>query len=247
MIADSVALKDKVEQLDMLISAQKQQYETILAKQEEILAITQKLNWLADEQLRRQNELEELKRDLIPIANQFVKLSIDELADIGSDFKLDDLLFLFKRLLRDTNLLINLLDRLEATVELVDESQRITKQVFSKAVNELDRLERMGYFRFAQEGWKIFEKIVTEFSEEDIRALGENIVTILTTIKNLTQPEIMTLTNKALSAVIYDPQPMEDPSLVSLLKDLSNPKVRRGLSRMINLLKVIADQPNSNK
>ena len=44
--------------------------------------------------------------DAIPVVNHMVKLSIDELAEIGTDFQLEDLTFLLKRVLRDTRLLV---------------------------------------------------------------------------------------------------------------------------------------------
>jgi len=207
----------------------------------------EKLDYLTqqyEERLRRQDELNELKQDLVPIANHMIKLSIDELAEIGTDFQAEDLLFLIKRLLRDTHLLVGLLDRLESVVELADETSRIGQQVFNQAVYSLDRLEREGYFTFAQGGWRIVERIVNEFSEEDIDALGENIVTILTTVRNLTQPEIMNMTNNALNAIQDEPTPAGDVSMWALLRDLNDPKVRKGMARLMNMLKVIADQPD---
>lgn len=207
----------------------------------------EKLDYLTqqyEERLRRQDEFNELKQDLVPIANHMIKLSIDELAEIGTDFQAEDLLFLIKRLLRDTHLLVGLLDRLESVVELADETSRIGQQVFNQAVYSLDRLEREGYFTFAQGGWRIVERIVNEFSEEDIDALGENIVTILTTVRNLTQPEIMNMTNNALNAIQDEPTPAGDVSMWALLRDLNDPKVRKGMARLMNMLKVIADQPD---
>ena len=44
-------------------------------------------------QQRRQQEFDELKQDMIPIANHMIKLSIDELADVGQEFEVEDLLF----------------------------------------------------------------------------------------------------------------------------------------------------------
>jgi len=210
--------------------------------------LTPKLNYLIDQfelQLKHQEELNELKDDLIPVANHMIKLSIDELADIGNEFQAEDLLFLIKRLLRDTHLLVSLLDRLEAGVDLIEETQQIGQGVFNQAVVTLDRLERSGYFNFAREGWKVVDRIVTEFSEEDIQALGENVVTIINTVKNLTQPEIMSLTNNALKAFQEEPVTEKDISMFALLRDLSDPQVRRGLARLINLIKVIADQPEN--
>jgi len=210
--------------------------------------LTPKLNYLIDQfelQRKHQEELNELKVDLIPVANHMIKLSIDELADIGNEFQAEDLLFLIKRLLRDTHLLVSLLDRLEAGVDLIEETQQIGQGVFNQAVITLDRLERSGYFNFAREGWKVVDRIVTEFSEEDIQALGENIVTIINTVKNLTQPEIMSLTNNALKAFQEEPVTDKNISMLALLRDLSDPQVRRGLARLLNLVKVIADQPEN--
>jgi uncharacterized protein YjgD (DUF1641 family) len=150
---------------------------------------------------------------------------------------------MLKRLLRDTRLIVDGLDRLESMAELFDETQLLSKQVFNHAVATLDRLEQDGYFTFARSGWRIIERIITEFGEEDIDALGDNIVTILTTVRNLTQPEIMAMTNNALGALQTDVPGDEVPSVWVLLRDLSDPKVRRGMARLLNMVKVLADQP----
>ena len=54
----------------------------------------------AEIEQRRRRELDELKADLMPIGNQLVQLTINELAEIGTEFELEDLLFLLKRVLR---------------------------------------------------------------------------------------------------------------------------------------------------
>ena len=193
-------------------------------------------------QQRRQQEFDELKQDMIPIANHMIKLSIDELADVGQEFEVEDLLFLLKRVMRNTHLILSMFDRFEALMGITDEVELLGKQVFSTTVETLDQLERDGYFAFAQEGWKIMERIVTEFSEEDVSALGDNIVTILNTVRNMTQPEIMTLANNAVGAIREDIPETETASIWTLLRELSSPKVRRGMARMINLLKTLDEQ-----
>ena len=52
----------------------------------------------AESQQRRVREFDELKADLIPIGNQLIHLTINELEEIGTDFELEDLLFLLKRI-----------------------------------------------------------------------------------------------------------------------------------------------------
>lgn len=245
---DLTLLHQKIDTLTQVIQNQQERLEILEGNGNGYLH--NKLDYLVDqmqEYWRRQESMEELRNDLVPIVNHAVKLSINELAEIGSDFELEDLLFLLKRVLRDTHMLVDLLNRLEGTVELFDDVQEIGNQAFHQAVITLDRLEREGYFSFAQGAWHIFEKIVNEFSEEDVNALGENIVTILKTVRNLTQPEIMSLTNQALEAVRVTPESEGDVTVWNLMKDLSDPKVRKGMARLLNLLKVLADQPNIQK
>jgi uncharacterized protein YjgD (DUF1641 family) len=212
----------------------------------DLALLHQKIDYLTEQmeaQAKRQQELEELKQDLIPIANHMVKLSIDELAEIGRDFRSEDLLFLLKRLLRNTQGLLSLMDRMESILGLAEDANRIGKEVFAVSVETLDRFEREGYFAFMREAWFILEKIVTEFSEEDVRALGENIVTILSTVRNMTQPEVLSLANNALGVIRSEPVSEETPSTLALVRALSDPQVRKGLARMINLLRIFADQP----
>jgi len=83
---------------------------------------------------------------------------------------------------------------------------------------ELDRLEREGYFGFARAGWSVAERAVKEFDAEDLEAAG----------------------NRMIEA--FKEKPPESVSVFALLRALGNPKVRRGMYRSLNLLKVIGDQ-----
>ena len=205
-----------------------------------------RLTEMVEAQYRRQLQIEELAQEVLPIANHAVKLTIDELDEIGGEFQIEDLLYLLKRLLRDTRMLIKLLDRLEAISQLGDEVELLGKQVFNNVVEALDRMEREGYFVFAQGGWRIVQKIVTEFTEDDVNALGDNIVTILKTVRNMTQPEIMALANNAIDAIRQDDSGEENVSIWWLIREMGDPKVRRGLARTLNIVKALADQPDTS-
>jgi uncharacterized protein YjgD (DUF1641 family) len=244
MDGDLALLHEKIDLLTATVEAQRQRLEILeTSANGQLMAKLDYLVAQAEAQRRFQDEMEELKNDVVPIANHMIKLTIDELAEVGSEFQVEDLLFLLKRLLRDTHLIVNGLDRLESIADLFDETQLLSKQVFNQVVVALDRMEHEGYFTFARGSWRIAERIVNEFGEEDIDALGDNIVTILTTVRNLTQPEMMAMTNNALGALQTDVPGVENPSLLALLRDLSDPKVRRGMARLLNMVKVLADQP----
>jgi len=214
----------------------------------DLALINEKLDYLT-EQLELQNKqkegMNELMQDAIPVVNHMIKLSIDELAEIGSDFQLEDLLFLLKRILRDTHMLVGLLDQVEAVADLAEEGQVMGKRIFHQVTMELDRLEREGYFGFARAGWEIMERIVAEFSEEDVHALGDNIVTILTTVRNMTQPEIMALANNAVGALQDETLEVKPVSTFGLLRELSKPETRIGMARLLNLVKALANSPQN--
>jgi uncharacterized protein YjgD (DUF1641 family) len=250
MDSDVSLLHQKIDTLTALVTAQQERIQALEEATNGQGSLHAKLDYLVSKmeiQAQRQQEFDDLKNDVIPIANHLIKLSIDELAEVGTEFSLEDLLFLVKRLLRDTHLLVDLLDRIEGMVELSDELQVMTRQIFHQTSLELDRLERKGYFSFARSSWGILERIVQEFDEDDVNALGDNIVTILATVRNLTQPEIMSMTNNALQALQETPVSEKNVSIFSLVRDISDPKVRQGLARLLNLVRVLADQPNISK
>ncbi|MBI4762050.1 MAG: DUF1641 domain-containing protein [Chloroflexota bacterium] len=186
----------------------------------ELAQINQKLDYLMaqfEAQRESQQAMRELMDDAVPIVNHVIKLSIDELAEVGNDFQLGDLLFLVKRLLRDTRLLVGLLDQLESMAELAEEGQRMGKRIFHQVTMELDRLEREGYFGFARAGIKIADRLVHDHKPEELEALGNRLAEALKT------------------------EPPKKVSLFALLKAMGDPKVRRGLYRSLNLLKAIGD------
>lgn len=170
-----------------------------------------------------------------------MKLSIEELAEIGNDFETDDLLFLLKRLLRDTHLLVGMLGQLESLVELGDEANRLIQPIFNQTVEGLNELEQKGYFAFLRGLTYVADRVVTEFNEQDVRELGDNIVTILTTVRHMTQPQVLSFANSLIQTAVEEPVE-EGVSTWRLLRELGDPKVRRGMARMLNIVKSMADQ-----
>jgi uncharacterized protein YjgD (DUF1641 family) len=220
----------------------------LTALHQKIDLLTGQVSYLTEQleaQHNRQLEMVELRKDFMPIANDMVRIAIDELADIGNDFQAEDLLFLLKRVLRNTNNFITMLDRLEGVMGLADETKLLGHQVFDTTVETLAELEQKGYFDLLRGLGYITERIVDEFGEDDVRALGDNIVTILTTVKNMTQPEVLSIANQAVEAIQDQPSDQEITTW-GLIREFSDPKVRKGMARMLNLVKAMADQPTIN-
>jgi uncharacterized protein YjgD (DUF1641 family) len=83
------------------------------------------------------------------------------------------------------------------------------------------------------------DRIVTSFTEEDVRQLGENIVLILQTVKEMTQPQIMTMLRQT-AHVVNDEEPV-DTSLFGIVRQLNDPAVKRGLAKTLQVLKSVAE------
>jgi uncharacterized protein YjgD (DUF1641 family) len=198
-----------------------------------------------EQQQKQQQALDEFKADMIPIANHMIKLSIDELADIGNEFRAEDLLFLLKRVLRDTHLLIRMMDYLEGAMGFADEIELLGKQVFNRTVEKLDEMEHKGYFALANQGMNMLDQMVSEFSEEDPQALADNMAIILKTVRNMTQPDIMALLNRTVDVMRQEQSPNAVPSAFSLLRQMGDPQLRAGMARLINMLKTLGAQPGA--
>ena len=105
-------------------------------------------------------------------------------------------------------------------------------------------LEERGYLDFARGGAGVLDTVVTSFGGDDVRALGDNIVLILQTLKELTQPEILNLLRRtAVAAHAHegDALPDDPPSTFDLLRQLRDPEVRRGLNRVLEIVKSVGE------
>ena len=205
-------------------------------------ALTEQMAFLAEEarqQQRRRQEWDELKNDLTPVASEMYRLTVQQLDEVDQYVQLEDGLRLLKRLMRNTRNLEQMLDQFESFGLMWQDVNPLTQEAFLTLMGRLDEMERKGYFSFMRGGMGIMDEIVTSFTEEDVRQLGENVVLILRTVKEMTQPEIMTMMQR--TAVSLQEEPVENVSLMGILRQLNDPAVKRGLSKTLNVLKTVSE------
>jgi uncharacterized protein YjgD (DUF1641 family) len=191
---------------------------------------------------RQRQERAELVRDVTPIANQAFHIAIEQLEEVQEYVDLADLLRLLKRLLRNARNLERMLDQLEAVSDLANTLGPLTDQAFEKSVDALAEMERKGYFAFARGGAHILDALVTSFSEDDVRRLGDNIVLIVNTVKDMTQPEIMGFVRNTLLLAEQELDRPLDISTLGLVRQMGDPRVRRGLALTLRVLQAIGAQ-----
>jgi len=196
---------------------------------------------------RQRAERAELMRDLTPIVNDAYRLTVEQLEEVEQYVDLNDLLRLLKRLLRNGRNFDNLLDQIESALDLVETVGPLSDEAFGKAVDTLEQMERKGYFLFARGGMQIVDNIVTSFGEEDVRLLGDNVVLILRTIKEMTQPEVMNFVRNTVEIIDREKDQPVQTSLVALWRQLQDPNVRRGLAISMRVLRTIGVQTGNGR
>ena len=229
------------------------QTQTLVELNQKVDALTTQLSVLTEyveDQRRRQRELDDLKADLTPIAMEAYQVAVEQFSELEPYVQLEDLLYLVKRVARNTRNIEMVLDQVESLSDLVKDAAPIVNDAVLMAVEQMDTMERRGYFRLAKEGQVVLDNIVDAFGPEDVRQLGNNVVTILTTVKQMTQPEIMgMMQNLAGSMRTAESQPQEvSTSMWSLLKQFRDPQTRRGLAITLGMLRAVGSEtpPASN-
>jgi uncharacterized protein YjgD (DUF1641 family) len=135
-----------------------------------------------------------------------------------------------------------ILDQLESLADLAQTLGPLADEAFIKVVDGLSAWEQKGYFGFARSGMGVLDNIVANFSSEDVDRLGDNVVLILNTVKDMTQPEIMNFVHNTFLAAESDISQPVDISYTSLFRQLRDPETRRGLALTLRVLHGIGAQ-----
>jgi len=209
-------------------------------------ALTLQVQFLADEaveQRRRRIAMEELQADLTPIATSAIGNAAVALDQAGIDG--GDLVSLAVRVAENADLLERAVAQLESINDLVVDVMPIVKQGIELAIEKAAQLEEAGYFEFAKAGIGVIDRIVTGYSKEDVEALADNVVQMLDIVKDLTQPDMLAVTQRMLDVVhkqaeISGETVTEPPSLFALAGKVRDPEVRMGIGRALDTLKAVA-------
>jgi tRNA 2-thiouridine synthesizing protein E len=106
------------------------------------------------------------------------------------------------------------------------------------ATESLDSLEKQGVFAFGRELLEVGKKVVQHYSADDVRALGDSVVSILDTVRALTQPEVLNIASEA-SEVLQHSESAKPVGLFGMMRATRNEDVGRGISVMLEVMKKV--------
>lgn len=222
---------------------------TLLEINQKLDALTAQVAFLAEQarlSAQGREATDDLVQTVVPIARDVMALASTELEEVQEYVEIADLVRLLKKLARHLPQIEMLLDQIDSVTDLLEILGPMLKEGMTLATNSLGDLERKGYVNFVQGGMRLADNVVTSFTREDVDRLGDNVVLILNTVKELTQPEIMTFVRNTLQVAEREIEKPVDTGYSALISQFRDPAVRRGLALTMRILKVVGDQAAPN-
>ncbi|MFT7580215.1 MAG: TusE/DsrC/DsvC family sulfur relay protein [Myxococcota bacterium] len=106
------------------------------------------------------------------------------------------------------------------------------------AVETMQGLEDAGYFTFGSELLSVVDRIVRAYGADDVRRLGDQIVGILDTVRNVTQPDMLKMVNDVVEAV-HDADTADPKGMWGLARAGKDKDVRKGIGLFVAILKQV--------
>ena len=189
----------------------------------------------------------ELTNDAMPIAHTAIGTVTSELEQLGLTG--EDVLTFARTAAEALPTITKAMAMLETASELAETVVPMAEPAFHKVTTLAADLDEKGYFGLASQAVGIADRVATSFTEADVEALGDNVVLILNTVKDMTQPEVMHLLSRTMHTVAEEEHRTADevPSTIGLLREMRDPQVRLGLAKVMHMLKAVGEEDQSEK
>ena len=213
--------------------------------QKQIDTINHKLDLLLDyvnQQRLRNESTQDLIDDLGIVGKDLYDTAVKELDNQKVEIDPDSIKVFAIKLIKNVDNFHQMLELFESMNDLVKDARPIANEVIIDLSKKMHELDQKGYFEFFKEAGNIFDNVVSHFSADDVRQLADNIVTILETIKNLTQPDMLSAINNA--STVFKSMEMKDVpeySLFKALRELRSPEMKKGIGFMVNFLRNLSE------
>lgn len=166
---------------------------------------------------------------VVELENQQVEIDIEEIKKIGVG------------LLHNIENMGVMLNMFESVVDFSKDAGPLVRESIIDLTKRLNEMEQKGYFEFFAEASRVVDNVIQAFSKEDVAQLADNIVTILNTVKSLTQPDMMKAFDNALKA--YNSMEMEtipEYSIFKLIREINKPEMKKAMGFMVTFMKNIS-------
>lgn len=199
-----------------------------------------------NQQRLKSGAVDDLMSDVSIIGKDLYESVVFELENQAVEIDPEELQILGIKLIKNVKNFNTILELLESITDFAKDASPIVNEMIIDFTKKISVFEQKGYFEFFIELSKVFDKIVTKLSPEDIKQLANNVGVILEIVKNFTQPETLNLLNKTL--ITFNDVVREDIpkySMWKLFKEMRSSEMKQTLGFMIAFIKNFSNSNNT--
>ena len=212
--------------------------------QEQISELNRKMDMIlesVEQQKRNREEFDDLVSDLNIVAKDAFHQTVVMLDKSQVDLDQNGIPMLFIKVLQNVGTFHEMLEMLESARDFMKDISPVLHQMGLDAVHKMNELDQKGYFEFAGGLMSFIDKFISTFTVEDLRNLENNLVNMAGIMRNLSRPELIASLNRATQAFaeVKPDDKLDNKSLISLMKQLNSPEIRKSLSYTLRLIKAM--------
>jgi len=212
--------------------------------QSQIDALDKKLDLIlgyVNQQRLNSTVVEDLVSDLSIIGKDVYDSTVVELDKRQVDLNPAELTDVAISFLRNIGNIKKVMDLLEMGMDLSKEVGPIANEVIIDFTKQLGVFEEKGYFKFFKEFGPIMDNIVAGFTPEDLRDLADSIVSILTIVKEMTQPEVLGTMQNAIKAFnSMETESVPSYSVWRVMREMNSPEMKKALGYGVTFMKNVS-------
>ncbi len=131
-----------------------------------------------------------------------------------------------------------ILDTIGSVMDLMKDVGPIANEMIIDGTKKLHEFEQKGYFDFMKESGRIIDNIVTNYGVEDVRMLADNVVAILDTVQNLTQPDMLKSVDNAVKVFAnLEMENIPEYSVFRVMREMNKPEMKKALGFFVTFMK----------
>jgi len=189
--------------------------------------------------------VEDLISDVSIVGKDIYDASVKELENQSIEIDPDQLRLLGLNLVKNIGNFNDVMVLFGSVLDFLKELGPIANELIIDLTKKMHELENKNYFAFFGELTKVLDNVVQNFTPADIRHFADNIVLIMQTVKNLTQPEMLTALNNAVKVYgSVGTETIPQYSIWKVLKEMKTPEMKSAMGFMITFMKSLTSTNN---
>ncbi len=208
---------------------------------QQIAELNQKVDAILEyvnQQKLKSNAIDDLVADVSIIGKDVYDSTVKALDDREVRLEPDELRELGIRFAQNVGNFNTLLDGLGSAMDLMKDVGPIANEVIIDTTRTLHEFEQKGYFEFIKEFGAIIDNIVTHYGVNDVRMLADNVVTIMDTVKDLTQPEMLKSIDTAVKVFSnMETENVPEYSIFRVMREINKPEMKKAWGFLFTFLK----------